>query len=415
MPFDAVTQAALPSAEVTHLHLLRHGEVDTGGRRLAYGHADLPLTAQGEADTRALLGFCLHHLPRPDGVLSSDLRRCTALAEPLAEALGVPLATAAALREQHMGDWEGAAWEDLTRADPQGIADYWEGYAAVAPPGGESYGDVQRRVDAWWAQSAASLRGRRWLVVTHIGVIRALLCSNLGIPMTQALRWAPARASHTHLLLARAGAVLQALGERPSPPVVGARPSKTGLTLALSGSAGVGKTTLGRALAGSLGLPFIAEGMRARLEAGLNLHSLTHEALQALILELWAEQRAAEDAAIAQSGGFVADRSSVDFAAFWLYYGFAHLREPTAAFLAETLGHAARYDRVLLLPWGVLPLQADGVRSSNPWVQRHFQAVVEGLLGRELAPGRLLRMPALDGLDARLGWTLRAMGGPGPA
>ena len=92
-PFDAVTERALPSRQVTSLHLLRHGEVDTGGARLAYGHLDLPLTPKGEAEGEALRRHVLERLPRPDGVISSDLSRCRALAERIAADLDLPLWT----------------------------------------------------------------------------------------------------------------------------------------------------------------------------------------------------------------------------------------------------------------------------------------------------------------------------------
>ena len=217
MSFDAVTQAALPSTEVTALHLLRHPHVDTGGRRLAYGHADLPLSARGRAEAEDLLAFALARLPRPDGVLSSDLIRCRALAEPLARTFDVPLEATPALREQAMGAWEGAAWEDLTREDEPAVQAWWADYLHARPPGGESLHDLALRVERWRATSWERLRGRRWLVVTHVGVIRALTCALLGLPYDQALRFAPARASHTLFVLAEAGAVLEVFGERPPP------------------------------------------------------------------------------------------------------------------------------------------------------------------------------------------------------
>lgn len=182
------------------------------------------------------------------------------------------------------------------------------------------------------------------------------------------------------------------------------------LRLALSGSAGTGKSTLGRALAARLELPYLPEGMRQRIEAGLDLHTLDHGALRALVEELWREQREAEARAVEAHGGFVADRSSVDFAAFWLHYHFAEDGEATAAWFAETLAHARSYSHIVLLPWGVLPLVADGVRSSNPWVQRHYQATVEGLLFRELAPPRLLVLPPFVPLQARVSWVVEAAG-----
>ena len=186
--------------------------------------------------------------------------------------------------------------------------------------------------------------------------------------------------------------------------------------IALSGSAGTGKSTLGQALARRWGVPYLAEPMRARLEAGLNLHDLTHEDLQALLLELWDEQQRAEAEAMALAGGFVADRSSVDFAAFWVHYRFTEDADATARFVGQTLAHQTHYQRIVLLPWGALPLVADGVRSSNPWIQRHFQATVEGLLFREVGPPRLLLLPhAVTALEARVRWVASAVGGsPAP-
>lgn len=404
MAFDPVTHSELPSKRLTELHLLRHGHVDTGTHRLAYGHADLPLSSTGRRETELLLAFATS-LPNPKGVISSDLSRCTDLARPLAEALGVPLVETPALREQHMGDWEETPWSELNGANPQAIHDFWDDYLNERPPGGETWAEMAERVHAWF--DAQALDGR-WLVVTHIGVIRALLCRGLGLPLDQALRWAPARASHTHLLLADAGGVLNVLGERPAGEVTRARQGVRP-RIALSGSAGIGKTTLGRRLAQELDLPFIEEGMRTRLEAGLVLHDLDREQMVALLRELWDEQVAAEDAAIEAHGGFVADRSSVDFAVFWMWYGFTRPEDAPQAFVDTALAHARRYDHVVLLPFGVLPLEADGFRSSNVWLQRKVHLLMSGLHA-ERAAGDLLRVPDLTNLEDRVAWVLERTG-----
>ena len=175
---------------------------------------------------------------------------------------------------------------------------------------------------------------------------------------------------------------------------------------ALSGSAGTGKTTLGRALSEHLGVPFLEEGMRARLEAGLDLHTLHGAALGELIQELWAEQEAAERAA---SAGFVADRSSLDYAAFWLHYGLYEDQDATRAFL-ERMARAARgYDRIALCPWGVLPLDADGVRSTNPWIQLRFHHIVAGLLERYAPAETLVRVPDHERFEERVAVLLQEL------
>ena len=406
----------MPSSEVTQLHLLRHGAVETGGQRLAYGQADLPLSAEGRRQGEALVRFAAAAIPPADGVLCSDLTRCVEIAAPLAAKLGLPLLASPALREQHMGAWEGQSWEALTAADVGAVRAYWSRYHDARPPGGESLADLRDRVAAFWAAEHDRLRGGRWIVVTHIGVIRASLCDWLGLPLSEALRFSPAPSTHTWVSRAEAGAVVQLLGERTAAVDLGAaalaarsdavRPRGDRPRIGLSGSAGTGKSTLGRALAARLDLPYLPEGMRRRIEGGLSLHALDHDGLRRLVGELWAEQVEAEEAALAQAGGFVSDRSPVDFAAFWLHYHFTGEQAETAALFAAVEERLARYDRVISLPWGVLPLVSDGVRATNPWLQRHYQATVEGLLLRMVPPARLAVMPPLEALEARVAWAL---------
>jgi nicotinamide riboside kinase len=174
--------------------------------------------------------------------------------------------------------------------------------------------------------------------------------------------------------------------------------------IAISGSAGVGKSTLARALADRLGVPYIGEGMREYLErTGANLHDLGPDGVRSVVLALWEERKAAEAAA---RDGFVADRSSYDFGAFWLYYHFAAPDRDTERLFSETLA-PGRYDRVYVLPWGRIPLVADGVRSTNPWTQLHLQLLLEGVL-RMHAPDAV-EVGAV-GLDARVAEVLASLG-----
>jgi len=406
------------SPEVTSLHLFRHGKVEVGGRRRAYGQTDLPLSEQGWRTNQSAVAFAQDRLLAPVGVISSDLTRCRALAELLADALGVPLELDPRLREQHMGAWENQAWEDLQHRYGTAVNDYWGDYLHTAPEGGESFADLGARVGDWWSSREPELRGQRWIVVTHVGVIRALTCQFLGVPLGDALRFAPTHGSHTHFLLAEAGATCAVMGEHtdssgeqssthggatPLTPVVSLdRPP----CVALSGSAGTGKTTLAKALAARWQVPYLDEGMRRRLEAGLDLHALSPDGFRALNLELRDEQEQREREALRTHGGFVADRSALDYAAFWLVYRFVDDEAVTEQVMRAAAHQAERYDAIVLVPWGVLPLVHDGVRSTNRWRQRHFQATVEGLLRREIEPGRLLEMPGIDGVSERVDWVL---------
>src|SRR5262249_31766781 len=114
-----------------------------------------------------------------------------------------------------------------------------------------------------------------------------------------------------------------------------------------------------------------------------------------------AEKRALEDAA---PNGFIADRSSLDYAAFFLHYDL-HIGVDAEPWMNAMFAEAERYDRILLFPWGALPLENDGVRSTNRWTQLRFQSILEGLIDR-FASERVLRVPATHVLEERVEFAL---------
>ncbi|MHC4377948.1 MAG: histidine phosphatase family protein, partial [Planctomycetota bacterium] len=404
--FDASTLGVMPDRWFTRVVLVRHGAVAELTERVVRGQLDTGLSALGRAQSRAAVDALAARHPDLRAIFASDLPRCAVLAEALAERTGAPLAFESALREQHMGRWQGRTWSQITAEDPERVSAYWDDYANTAPPEGESLAAVQQRVRGWWSAESELRRGGTIAIVGHVGTFRCLLAELFGTPLDQALRWAPGTGSLTELLWSEAGAVLEVFGERPAAESGGA-PIEGRARLALSGSAGTGKTSLGQRVAESLGVPFIEEGMRRRLEAGLNPFELGPGGYERLMEELWREQAAAEDAA---TSGFVADRSAFDFAAVWLHY--AHLDDPaqTEAWMRARLKDGReRYDRVLLLPWGAIPLEHDGVRSTDRWVQFRFQSIVEDLLRREARPGQVVRVPGEFDLEARRAFALESL------
>lgn len=169
--------------------------------------------------------------------------------------------------------------------------------------------------------------------------------------------------------------------------------------IALSGSAGTGKTTLARALAARLDLPYIEEGFRERVKRGLKMYKLDERQRRELMRDMWEEQRERE---LAATEGFVSDRSCVDFAAFWLHYDLMDAVDDTREFMEFMGAEVERVDLILLCPWGVLPLEPDGVRSTNPWLQLRYQSLLEGMHLRYTPAEKLVRVPETDDLERRL-------------
>lgn len=186
---------------------MRHGAVTEAVRGRLYGRLDVPLAETGrEQMRRAARDFlrlrqALYGAARPPvRVVSSPLARCresAALVLDVLRAAGeavLPPLVDAALIEVALGRWEGLRKEDIRRAFPAEWAARGADPASVAPPGGESFQDVQRRALAAVRRLRAAHAGEGLLLVSHAGVIRTLMAHALALPLREvlALRLPPA-------------------------------------------------------------------------------------------------------------------------------------------------------------------------------------------------------------------------------
>lgn len=159
---------------MTRLALLRHGPTAWNAEKRLQGRADQPLSSDGEAQIRTwtlpteLAGFRW---------LASPLRR----ARRTAELIGVDAAVEPAAIELDFGDWEGRRLAEIRSTDPAGTEANEARGLDFRPPGGESPRDVQARLAPLLARLAAE--GRDTGIVSHKGVIRALLSLATGWPM----------------------------------------------------------------------------------------------------------------------------------------------------------------------------------------------------------------------------------------
>lgn len=186
------------------VYLIRHTEVAVG-RSVAYGQSDVELADTYEEQRDRLI----KHLPDdPMAIFSSPLRRCQQLANDLAAtfAHGSQIETAPGqtavvdahpplvqlddrLKEFFFGDWEMIPWADIGRAalDPW-MADF----VNIKTPNGENFNDVFERVGDFWRTMVLPLAQTQptqpVFVVSHGGVIRALLCLFLDLSLQNAYR-----------------------------------------------------------------------------------------------------------------------------------------------------------------------------------------------------------------------------------
>ena len=161
------------------IYLVRHGIPDLPyeGHRFL-GLTDYPLAEEGRtalSETRAF--FEGRDVLR---VYSSPLSRAHETAR---EIFGAErhIELVPAFMEIGMGEWEGLTIEELDERNPGEYALREKNMDSYAPPGGESFLDVQNRVMA--ALADISVPGGDAAVFTHSGVIRCVVCMLSGIPM----------------------------------------------------------------------------------------------------------------------------------------------------------------------------------------------------------------------------------------
>lgn len=162
------------------LYLIRHTtpEVPAG---ICYGRTEIGLPAGFEAEAGAVRGK-LAHLEHA-ACYSSPLSRCVRLASLLG--WGEPQLDPR-LQELDFGAWEMQPWDAIPRSD----LDRWgQHYVDVAPPGGESFRDLQRRASEFLGELAADRQTSTVVAVTHAGIIRGLLAEALDLPLREAFHF----------------------------------------------------------------------------------------------------------------------------------------------------------------------------------------------------------------------------------
>jgi broad specificity phosphatase PhoE len=159
--------------EPTRLVLLRHGQTELSVQRRYSGHGDPELTPLGHAQATAA-ATRLGELPDVAAVVSSPLRRARQTAAAVAETTGAPLITRDGLIETDFGGWEGLTFTEAKQRDPELHAS-WLGSEEVAPPGGESFAEVGRRIETELKHLLAEYPGRTVVVVSHVTPIKVML------------------------------------------------------------------------------------------------------------------------------------------------------------------------------------------------------------------------------------------------
>jgi alpha-ribazole phosphatase len=165
------------SSPVTTVLLIRHAEPAAWATHLCHGTLDVPLSDEGVIDARRIAD----HLrgARFDAVYSSPLGRAVATASAVAGAHGLTAVVRDDLAEIDFGAFEGRAFDEIAASHPDLYARWMREPARVRFPGGESFEDLRARVIEAITRIRRDHEGGSVAVVTHGGVIRAVIADVL--------------------------------------------------------------------------------------------------------------------------------------------------------------------------------------------------------------------------------------------
>jgi broad specificity phosphatase PhoE len=177
------------------LALVRHAETAEDMRGRCYGRLDVGLSAAGREQCARLAEVFRGEPVRVVG--ASPALRARETAEAIAAPHGLAVEVLEPLRELDFGELEGRAYDEIAASDPELYGRWMTAPTTVQFPGGESYADLEARVDAGIAALRAQHGEGLVVVVTHGGVVRAVLRSVLDVPAERIFRIAVEPASVT--------------------------------------------------------------------------------------------------------------------------------------------------------------------------------------------------------------------------
>ena len=196
---------------MTRLILIRHGETEWNETKRFQGISDIPLSSKGMGQAECL-ARSLEREPL-EAIYTSPLVRARQTAACIARHHSCPFAVVEDLRELNQGRLEGLTGEDLRRDFPDFISKWLEEPGETVLPGGESLGELQRRVWAAIEDVIGRHPEKTVAVVAHSFVILTILCRALDLPLHAFRRFRQDPTAKNILEFSERGITLQCLND----------------------------------------------------------------------------------------------------------------------------------------------------------------------------------------------------------
>jgi broad specificity phosphatase PhoE len=163
------------------LYFVRHGQTEENVANIIQGHQPGRLTPIGHEQARRVAEW-LREI-QFDAIYASDLGRVVETTRYVANYQRVPVNYDPRLRERGAGIYEGLPRQELWQAE----AESGQPQIEFRPEGGESFLDLQARIESFFESSLRRHAGQSVLVMSHGGWNRQLLGMAMGLSIAASL------------------------------------------------------------------------------------------------------------------------------------------------------------------------------------------------------------------------------------
>lgn len=157
---------------MTRLYLIRHCETYLNSIKVYYGRTDCSLNQTGVLQVEQL--FESFKGVSIDAIISSPLKRCTETAEILRGAFETEITLEPDFIELDFGIWEGLHYKEISENYPEQWEKWVTDWKNTAPPKGESFNEMYKRVKGALDKILNEFKGQNVLIVSHKGCLQII-------------------------------------------------------------------------------------------------------------------------------------------------------------------------------------------------------------------------------------------------
>ena len=163
------------------IYITRHGETEWNVEGRMQGWKNSPLTQKGITNAGAL-GKRLVDVDI-DVIYSSSSQRALHTAELIRGNREIPVLADENLREINLGEWEGKSADEMENIDREEQFAFWNTPHLYVPKSGESFFQVQERVEAVLNKILSVHSNGNVLIVAHAIVVKVMMAAIKELPL----------------------------------------------------------------------------------------------------------------------------------------------------------------------------------------------------------------------------------------